>query len=607
MIKFFRGPAGSFDKVTHKDGLYFATDKGEIYLNDSVYGSEYTITEVTVNEDGTGLIVSYRGHEDKEINLVDLLVKASDTSAGLMSAEDKINLDAIASAYAKDELGKVQGIVEGDKVLSMTDKLVSATLDLKYEDKKIKLLGIDSAVIAEVDATDFIKDSVLNDVEIVTEDGIKYIEFTWAVQDDESAKTDRIAVADLASEYVAGLGINISDADEIEVKVASIEGKTNFLEVGEEGLGVYEVKTDATVLQKDIVVAGLSGTLGTGNYKNGSTIPAGTSIYTILQNILSQELYPTGAKVSTSANLTSKFANPSFTLTHSGETVEVGTVVTVSAETGYNPTATPTSRTYTGFTNGYSEGYGDATSVISGNPASVEVSNVALNEGTFTLTRTYSGFGLSEDALVATSSGAGATSCSIPEDASLVVAPGENKVTFKMEGPGHSGVAAASPAYYVVSNLGNTDSSKFVAAKDEQTFDIKTATAGSASLSVTGARYMFWGAHAGFETLDSAKIRAHENGGTKASAATTVTIDIPESGVKQFYVALPSGRTLTKIYNTAAGESFGDITASFNVDTEPITVSVEGANGYTAADYTVYYFNSGTSWVGPNTLTVIIG
>lgn len=178
MVKFFRGPAASFDKVAHKDGLYFAIDKGEIYLNDSVYGSEYAMTDVEISEDGTSLIVSYREHDSKTINLVELLVKASKTSAGLMSAEDKINLDAIAEAYANDELGKVQGVVEGDKILSMSEKLVSATLDLKYVDKKIQLLGVNSAVIAEVDASDFIKDSVLDDVEIVTEDGVKYIEFT---------------------------------------------------------------------------------------------------------------------------------------------------------------------------------------------------------------------------------------------------------------------------------------------------------------------------------------------------------------------------------------------------------------------------------------------
>ena len=605
MIKFFRGPAASFNKTTHKDGLYFAIDKGEIYLNDSVYGSEYTVTDVKMNEDGTELIVSYREHEDKTINLIDLLVKASSTSAGLMSAEDKINLDKLTTAFANDELGKVQGIAEGDKVLSISEKLISATLDLKYADKKIQLLGINDAVIAEIDAADFIKDSVLDNVEIITENDVKYIEFTWAVSDGETAKTDRIAVADLASEYVAGLGIIISETNEVAIKVAEVEGKTNFLEVDENGLGVYEVNANAAVLQKDITVAGLSGKLGTGNYENGDVIPAGTSIYTILENLLSQELYPTGAKVNTNANLTSKFDAPSFTLTNSGTTVEVGTAATVSAETGYDPTPTTTSRSYTGFTNGYATEVNGT--ITSGNPASVAVSGVTLNEGTFKLTRTYLGFGLEGDALVATSEGATASACTIAEDATLVVVPGENKVTFTMEGPGHSGVAGASPAYYYASNLGNTNSAKFVAAKDEQTFDIETATAGSASLTVTGARFMFWGAHADYETLDSAKIRAHANGSAAASAAKTVEITIPESGVKQFYVALPSGRSLTKIYNTAAGESFGDITASFTIDTTPITVAVEGANGYEAADYTVYYFNSGTSWVGPNTLTVIIG
>lgn len=489
MIKFFRGPASSFDKVAHKDGLYFATDKGEIYLNGSVYGSEYSVTDVKMNENGTELIVSYREHEDKVINLIDLLVKASSTSAGLMSAEDKINLDKIAKAYANDELGKVQGIVEGDKILSMSEKLVSATLDLKYADKKIQLLGIENAVIAEIDATDFIKDSVLDNVEIVTEDDVKYIEFTWAVNEGETAKTDRIPVADLASEYTEGLGIIISEVNEIAVKVADVEGKVNFLEVDENGLGVYEVNANAAVLQKDITVAGLSGKLGTGNYENGDVIPAGTSIYTILENLLSQELYPTGAKISANASLTSKFDAPSFTLTNSGKTVEVGTAATVSAETGYDPTPTTASRSYTGFTNGYATEVNGT--VTSGNPASVAVSGVTLNEGTFKLTRTYLGFGLEGENLVVSSENTTASKCTIAEDSTLIVAPGENKVTFKMEGPGHSGTVGSSPAYYYASNLGNTNASKFVAAKDEESFNIESATIGEASLSVTGARFMF--------------------------------------------------------------------------------------------------------------------
>lgn len=589
MIKFFRGPAASFDKVGHKDGLYFATDKGEIYLNNSVYGSEYTITDINVKEDGTTLVVSYREHDDKEINLIDLLAKATKTTAGLMSAEDKINLDNISNAYANDELGKVQGVVEGDKILSISNKLVSATLDLKYADKKIQLLGINSEVIAEIDATDFIKDSVLNDVEIVEEEGVKYIEFTWAVQEGEEAKTDRIAVADLASEYVTGLGITISEADEIAVKVAAVEGKTNFLEVDNNGLGVYEVNTDATVLQKDIVVAGLSNTLGTGNYTNGDVIPAGTSIYTILQNILSQELYPTGAKVSSNPNLTSKFDAPSFTLTNSGSTVEVGTSATVSKENGYDPKATTTSRSYTGFTNGYSETDDDSADAT-GDPSSVSITGVELNTGNFTLTRTYDGFGLDGDALVTSSTNATSTLCEIAEDSTLVVAEGTNSVTFKMEGPGHKGSVAASPVYYIVSNLGNTQSDKFVAAQDAKEFSIENATANSKTLSVTGA-YKYYVGHAAAIPASSDDIKALNvySGFLTGTSVSLAGGTLPAGN--NICIAVPSAWDCTSIVNGFDLESVESLKKQ-----TPAVVDYVLPNNETV-EYTVYWMNSGADWV----------
>ena len=585
MIKFFRGPAASFSQVDHKDGLYFATDKGEIYLNDSVYGSEYTITDVQVSEDGTKLIISYREHDDKELNLSELLAKASATAAGLMSAEDKINLDKLATAFANDELGKVQGVVEGDKILSMNEKLVAATLNLKYENKKIQLLGINDAVIAEIDASDFVKDSVLDNVEIVTDNGIKYIEFTWAVQEGAEAKTDRIAVADFASEYVEGLGITISDADEIAVKVAAVEGKTNFLEVDENGLGVYKINANAAVLQKPITVAGLSGKLGTGNYENGDVIPVGTSIYTILENLLSQELYPTGAKVNANANLTSKFAAPSFTLTNSGTTVEVGTIAAVSAETGYDPTPTTTSRSYTGFTNGYATEVNGT--ITSGNPASVAVSGVTLNEGTFKLTRTYLGFGLEGDALVATSEGATASACTIAEDATLIVAPGENKVTFTMEGPGHSGVAGASPAYYYASNLGNTNSAKFVAAKDEELFDIETATAGTASLTVTGA-YAYYIGYASSVPTTSDEIKVlNEFRGLLSGDSVTIADGGTLPAGNSMCICVPITYKLNSIlngFNLESKDSFGETNVMYKL---PNNEEIE---------YTVYAMNSAADW-----------
>ena len=58
---------------------------------------------------------------------------------------------------------KVTGVKADDKVLSLTDKKLSATLGLSYdsENKKIKLTGINKAEIASIDATDFIKDGML--------------------------------------------------------------------------------------------------------------------------------------------------------------------------------------------------------------------------------------------------------------------------------------------------------------------------------------------------------------------------------------------------------------------------------------------------------------
>lgn len=58
---------------------------------------------------------------------------------------------------------QVTGVKDDDKVLSLADKKLSATLGLSYdsENKKIKLTGIGNSEIASIDATNFIKDGML--------------------------------------------------------------------------------------------------------------------------------------------------------------------------------------------------------------------------------------------------------------------------------------------------------------------------------------------------------------------------------------------------------------------------------------------------------------
>ena len=124
-------------------------------------------------------------------------------------------------------------------------------------------------------------------------------------------------------------------------------------------------------------------------------------------------------------------------------------------------------------------------------------------DGTYTLTRTYSGFGKTEEektqsdtATIGTEKNGVvpshdniSTCLSIAAENDLVVKEGTNKVTYKIEGPGYEGTIPASPKYYVVSNLGNAKSSIAVDAQEAKPISNTNATAGSAEKTVTGKYY----------------------------------------------------------------------------------------------------------------------
>lgn len=112
-IKFYRGSDKNFNATTHVDGVYFATDKGRIYLNDMVYGltddqttslsnlaNSKMISSVEALKDSQKIIFNWVGGEKTEIDLVDVIGVASDSKNGLMSASDKQSLDSLNTAFA---------------------------------------------------------------------------------------------------------------------------------------------------------------------------------------------------------------------------------------------------------------------------------------------------------------------------------------------------------------------------------------------------------------------------------------------------------------------------------------------------------------------------
>lgn len=131
-----------------------------------------------------------------------------------------------------------------------------------------------------------------------------------------------------------------------------------------------------------------------------------------------------------------------------------------------------------------------------------------------------------------------------------------------------------------VTNLGNpADASKKITA------GTKSATSGS----ITGFRSFFYGTKTtGLDSYDSAAVRALTNGNAKAEPNKQFNITIP-AGTKQIVIAVPAARSLKSVINV--GLSRGEVADTFVAS----TVDVEGANGYTAAPYKVYVFNSSTA------------
>ena len=132
-------------------------------------------------------------------------------------------------------------VKEGEKILKLEGTEFSTVAALKYvaaadeEPAKIQLLGIDNVVVSEIDATPFIRDGMLNDVEYDAETNT--LTFTWNTEAGE--KSDTVVLSDIIEPYTAGNGLELA-GNEFAVKVDT-ESEA-FLTVGENGLKLAGVQ-----------------------------------------------------------------------------------------------------------------------------------------------------------------------------------------------------------------------------------------------------------------------------------------------------------------------------------------------------------------------------
>lgn len=149
----------------------------------------------------------------------------------------------------------VTGVAANDKVLSLTNKLVSATIGLDYGDattealngkKAIKLVGKEGVVISEIDASAFIKDGMIESVKFNTETKHVTITFNTAA----GKEPIDVDLSTLVDTYKAGTGLSLAQDGTFSVNtttIATVEKATELANTAETA-----AKTHANTLKETI-------------------------------------------------------------------------------------------------------------------------------------------------------------------------------------------------------------------------------------------------------------------------------------------------------------------------------------------------------------------
>ena len=190
--------------------------------------------------------------------------------------------DRIKALEDAEDADTTYSVKEGDKVLALDGTEFSTTIGLKHENGMISLTGIGGEVIAEFSDADFVKDSVLENVEYNAE--TKEIEFTWKTVDGET-KTDAVSVADFVEVYTAGNGLELS-GNEFAVKVDATS--ESFLTVGADGVKLAGVQ--------DAINSAASNTLTevANNYYNKTEVYNKEEVYSKTEVYAKSEVYTRG-------------------------------------------------------------------------------------------------------------------------------------------------------------------------------------------------------------------------------------------------------------------------------------------------------------------------
>ena len=282
-----------------------------------------------------------------------------------------------------------------------------------------------------------------------------------------------------------------------------------------------------------------------GNLRIGDEIAAGTSLQSLFMDMLSQRLQPSSTPTAPAASITLYIDGA--TKKVAAKAVEVGTSISPSY------TASLSSGSYT---------YGPSTGIVA---SSYSVSSTGRK---------------TVDGATADTTEDSATTATGAFDAFVVDDDTSYKLNVSI--PHNAGAVAQD-------NLGGESNPKV-----QISAGTKTATSGT----ISGYRAWFCGYKNGTNALDDAtaitgaQVRAL---GNSANGSWKSSMDVAQ--MKQMFFAAPAGKGYKPVIKDAS------TTAPQTVQ-GPITVSVEGANGFDAIDYDVWYVANASAASGSAKLNI---
>lgn len=510
----------------------------------------------------------------------------------------------------------VKNVDSNDKVLNVADGILTSEINLVYENSYIKLFGKSKEVtttdengeevvtttreeLGSIDASVFIKDSVLDDVAVVEIDGEKYLEFKWKVEtEDEEPKFDRIKISEFAKLYSAGTALELDENDKFNVKVAAND---NFLSVNANNeLIVDDMTVDKTLLKEAITIEG--GPLATdavkGAFKDG-VIPAGTDIQAVLKALLCVEIYPAPTANTPTYSVSITAPTVSASGISSGALVEVGQTINFNAVTATTVSINPTHPQVKTFTHGYADSLTGDT-VMNGDKIATAVTAswtiAPMSNQTYQLSaEIVTGF---TGTVPTTVQNATASTCVLAA-CELVAAEGTNTYKVTEDAPKHSGSHPGVESKYIISNLGGKSEDEKSPAISATTNNVERDPANkSGEFTVTGVYPVFTNGVSASTTDATAAamtdLAAHVSGdGTKLALMTAgtsfaVSFAAHTKGVEGYRLYLPGS------WKVKSAMAINANTAKYAVDQKSKFVALDDKVERTIqgniVEYTVYEY-----------------